>query len=148
MRQVTQEGIDLIKYFEGFEEEVYLDAVGLPTIGYGHLLTKQELAEGTFTNGISKIEAEYLLSKDVHFAERAVLRLIRVPLSNGQFDALVSFTFNLGSGSLQRSTLRRKLNREEYYAIPNELMRWVNAGGRRLKGLVRRRQAESDLFLS
>jgi lysozyme len=147
MRQITSVGLNLIKQFEGFEGEVYLDAVGLPTIGYGHLLTKQELADGTFENGISRLEAEHLLRKDVRFAERAVLRLIRVPLLDGQFDALVSFTFNLGSGSLQRSTLRRKLNRYEYDAIPNELMRWVNAGGRKLKGLVRRRRAEAILFL-
>lgn len=106
------------------------------------------MENGTFTEGITKLEAERLLRKDVCFAERAVLRLIKVPLSDGQFDALVSFTFNLGSGSLQRSTLRRKLNRAEYDSIPNELMRWVNAGGRRLKGLVRRRAAEAELFLS
>lgn len=148
MRQITSVGLNLIKQFEGFEGEVYLDAAGLPTIGYGHLLTKQELADGTFENGISKLEAEDLLRKDVRFAEKAVLRLIKVPLSDGQFDALVSFTFNLGSGSLQRSTLRRKLNRGEYDAIPNELMRWVNAGGRRLRGLVRRRQAETIMFCS
>ena len=140
--------IDLIKHFEGFSETVYVCPANLPTIGYGHLLTKQELENGTFTEGITKLEAERLLRKDVCFAERAVLRLIKVPLSDGQFDALVSFTFNLGSGSLQRSTLRRKLNRAEYDSIPNELMRWVNAGGRRLKGLVRRRAAEAELFLS
>lgn len=147
MRNITQKGIDLIKYFEGFSKTVYVCPANLPTIGYGHLLTKQELADGTFQNGITKLEGERLLRKDVGFAERAVLRLVRVPLSDGQFDALVSFTFNLGSGSLQRSALRRKLNRGEYYAIPNELMRWVNAGGRRLNGLVKRREAEANLFM-
>ena len=84
-----------------------------------------------------------LLSALLIIAERAVLRLIKVPLTDGQFDALVSFTFNLGSGALQRSTLRRKVNREEHEEVPAEFMRWVWAGGRKLKGLVRRREAES-----
>ena len=79
-------------------------------------------------------------------AERAVLRLIKVPLTDGQFDALVSFTFNLGSGALQRSTLRRKVNREEHEEVPAEFLRWVWAGGRKLRGLVRRRAAESVLY--
>ena len=77
-----------------------------------------------------------------------MLRLITAPLSNGQFDALVSFTFNLGAGALQRSTLRRKVNREEHADVPAELMKWVWAGGRKLKGLVKRRQAEASLYQS
>jgi lysozyme len=67
-------------------------------------------------------------------------------LTNGQFDALVSFTYNLGGGALQRSTLRRKINREEHGEVPEQFMRWVWAGGRKLKGLVRRRAAESELY--
>ena len=81
-------------------------------------------------------------------AVRQVLRLIRVPLADGPFDALVSFAVNLGSGALQRSTLRRKVNREEHAAVPAEFRRWVWAGGRRLKGLVRRRGAEAELYAS
>ena len=79
-------------------------------------------------------------------AERAVLRLIRVPLEDGRFDALSSFTFNLGTGALQRSTLRRKVSREEHDAVPAEFRRWVWAGGRKLKGLIRRREAEAALY--
>lgn len=79
-------------------------------------------------------------------AERAVLRLISVPLTDGQFDALVSFTFNLGAGALQRSTLRRKVNREEHEDVPAEFLRWVWAGGRKLNGLIRRRRAEATLY--
>ena len=75
-----------------------------------------------------------------------MLRLIRVPLEDGQFDALSSFAFNLGGGALQRSTLRRKVNREEHDAVPDEFRRWVWAGGRKLKGLVRRRAAEAALY--
>jgi len=76
----------------------------------------------------------------------AVLRLIDVPLTDGQYDALVSFTFNLGAGALQRSTLRRKANREQHVEVPKQLMRWVWAGGRKLKGLIRRREAEALIY--
>ena len=94
-----------------------------------------------FVDGIDEATAEELLRRDVETAERAVLPLIRVPLEDGRFDALGSFAFNLGAGALQRSTLRRKVNREEHAAVPHEFRRWVWAGGRRLKGLVRRRPA-------
>ena len=140
MRHVTQEGLSLIKRFEGFSPTIYLDAAGLPTIGYGHLLLPGE-AE-MFRRGISHEAAIALLIKDEEAAERSVLRLITVPLTNGQFDALVSFTFNLGGGALQRSTLRRKVNREEHDDVPAEFLRWVWAGGKKLRGLVRRREAE------
>ncbi len=146
MRHITQEGLNLIKHFEGFEPEIYLDAAGLPTIGYGHLIRPGE--HKMFENGITESAAEALLAKDVWSAERSVLRLIGVPLTDGQYDALVSFTFNLGGGALQRSTLRRKVNREEHNEVPEQLMRWVWAGGRRLRGLMRRRKAEAVLYLS
>lgn len=146
MRSITRQGLELIKRFEGFEPEIYLDAAGLPTIGYGHLLRPGE-AE-MFAGGISYEAATALLIKDVLSAERAVLRLIQVPLTDGQFDALVSFTFNLGSGALQRSTLRRKVNREEHADVPEQLMRWVWAGGRKLKGLIQRREFEVQFYKS
>ena len=92
--------------------------------------------------------AEELLRRDVETAERAVLRLIRVPLEDGRFDALSSFAFNLGSGALQRSTLRRKVNRGEHDAVPAEFGRWVWAGGRKRRGLMRRREAEAALYMS
>lgn len=87
------------------------------------------------------------MRQDAVIAERAVLRLISVPLTDGQFDALVSFTYNLGGGALQRSTLRRKINREEHAEVPEQFMRWVWAGGRKLKGLVRRRQEEVNQYI-
>lgn len=87
-----------------------------------------------------------LLRNDVAVAERAVLRLISVPVTQGQFDALVSFIFNLGAGALQRSTLRPKVNREEHADVPAELGKWVWAGGRKLRGLISRRSAESRLY--
>ncbi len=97
-------------------------------------------------DGISREEAEELLKRDVLWAEKGVLRLINVPLTDGQFDALVSFTFNLGTGALQRSTLRRKVNREEHDRVPKEFIRWVWASGRRQAGLVRRRNNEARLY--
>jgi len=144
MRHITQHGLNLIKQFEGFSSHIYLDAAGLPTIGYGHLLHVGE-AE-MFKNGITESVAQALLIKDVLRAEQAVLRLITVPLTNGQFDALVSFTFNLGAGALQRSTLRRKVNLEEHADVPTEFLRWVWAGGKKLVGLAKRRKAEVTYY--
>lgn len=143
-RHITQQGLDLIKKWEGFERHVYLDVAGYPTIGYGHLIKKGE----SWPNGITEAAAEKLLAKDVQIAERAVIRYISVPLSDSQFNALVSFTFNLGAGALQRSTLRRVLNRGNYAEVPRQLMRWVNAGGRRVRGLVLRRKEEGSIFAS
>lgn len=144
MRHITQNGIDLIKRFEGFSAKVYICPAGYPTIGYGHVVKPYE----DFSVGIDEAQAEELLRQDAVIAERAVLRLISVPLTDGQFDALVSFTYNLGGGALQRSTLRRKINREEHAEVPEQFMRWVWAGGRKLKGLVRRRKAEISLYNS
>ena len=141
MRHITQDGIDLIKRFEGFSSTVYICPAGYPTIGYGHLVRDNETFEE-----ISQEEAEALLRIDVESAERAVLRLIKVPLTDGQFDALVSFTYNLGSGALQCSTLRRKVNRQAHSEVPTQLVRWVWAGGRKLNGLIRRRAVEAKLY--
>lgn len=142
-RAINAAGLALIKRFEGFSPTVYADAAGLATIGYGHLLR-----EGETWERISKPQAEALLRQDVAVAERAVCRFIHVPLHNNQFAALVSFTFNLGAGALQRSTLRQKINREEHAAVPEELRRWVWAGGQRQRGLQRRREAEIALYCS
>ncbi len=146
MRHITQEGLDLIKRFEGFSPTIYICPAGYPTIGYGHVVRDDE--RDRFANGIDEQEAEDLLQRDVRWAEQGVLRLVNVPLTDGQFDALVSFTFNLGTGALQRSTLRRKVNREEHDQVPQEFMRWVWAGGRRLKGLILRRTAECICYTS
>lgn len=89
-----------------------------------------------------------LLAQDVVRAENAVLRLIRVPLTNGQFDALVSFAFNIGAGALQRSTLRRKVNNEDHHDASTEFRKWVWAGGKKLNGLVKRRKAEAAMYIA
>lgn len=141
MRHITEIGLNLIKRFEGFSPTVYTCPAGYPTVGYGHLVRPDERER--FRDGVSEVWAGELLKHDVRAAEAGVLRLIAVPLTDGQFDALVSFTFNLGAGALQRSALRRVVNRGVHEEVAGQLSRWVMAGGRRLPGLVRRRNAES-----
>jgi GH24 family phage-related lysozyme (muramidase) len=146
MRNISKTGLDVIKRFEGFSPTVYICPAGYPTIGYGHLVKPHERER--FARGITAEQAETLLRQDVQTAERAVLRLITVPLTDGQFDALVSFTFNLGAGALQRSTLRRRVNCGDHAAVPAEFGKWVWAGGRKLQGLVRRRGEETSIYTS
>ena len=146
MRHITANGLELIKSFEGFSPSIYLDSAELPTIGYGHLIKSNE--KDLFRAGITKSKAEELLKADIITAEKTVVRLITVSLNDNQFDALVSFTFNLGAGVLQRSTLRQKINRQEYTQASEEFLRWVYANGRKIPGLIRRRKAEAELYLA
>lgn len=140
-------GRALIKEFEGFSPEPYLCPAGLPTIGYGSLFD-DGVRVTMGHRAISEDEAEALLAADLKTAESGVSRLVSVPLAQNQFDALVSFAYNLGAASLMSSTLLRKLNAGDYNDAADELPRWVYAGGRVLPGLVRRRNAEQRLFLS
>jgi lysozyme len=146
MRHTTEQGLALIKRFEGFSPTPYLCPAGWWTIGWGaiHGLDGQPVT--AVTPPVTEAESETLLRRDVTVAERAVLRLIMVPLSDGRFDALTSFAFNLGGGALQRSTLRRKVNREEHAEVPDEFRKWVWGGGRKLPGLIRRREAEAIVY--
>ena len=146
MRHITENGLKLIEQFEGFSSKIYLDSASLPTIGYGHLITPAE--KHLFKNGITEAESMSLLKQDVAIAENAVARLVNTHLNNYQFDALVSFTFNLGSGALQRSTLRAKINREEHAEVPAEFLRWVYANGKKVAGLIKRRKIEANLYES
>ena len=111
------------------------------TIGFGHVIK-----HGEELTSLTEKQALQLLEADLSHAASAVARLIRVPLSQNKFDALVSFTFNLGAGSLQRSTLRRCVNRQEHGQVPRQFLRWVRAGGKILPGLVRRRVAEGVIY--
>lgn len=141
--KTSADGLALIQRFEGFSATPYRCPAGWWTIGYGHVIRPEEWEKlCRVDQGI----AHWLLAQDVVAAERAVVRYIRVALTQGQFDALVSFTFNLGAGALQRSRLRRVINRQEHEAVPNELMRWVWAAGRKLPGLIRRRGAEGERY--
>ncbi len=128
--------------------EPYHDPVGFPTIGYGHLLSREPWAPLIRWSAITKTEADALLDQDMRLAAGAVLRLIDVALTEGQFAALTDFTFNVGAGNLQLSTLRRAINREEFAEAPRQFRRWVFARGVKLPGLVRRREDEIALWLS
>ncbi len=141
--KISDNALEVICRYEGFMSVPYICAGGHKTIGYGHVIKWRE----RFPNPITKEEALVILREDVRIAENAVLKLIKRPLTQGQFDALVSFTFNLGSGALQRSTLRRVIQRGEYSKVPHEFRKWVYAGGKKLRGLLRRREAEIRLFL-
>ena len=141
--KTSQKGIDLIKRFEGVVLKVYKDAVGLPTIGYGHLIKKGEV----FTT-LTQQQAEELLAKDLKQFEEGISTSVKVALTQNQFDALVSFAFNLGMGNVNSSTLLRKLNAGDIQGAANEFVRWNKAGGKTLAGLTRRRLAEKELFLS
>jgi len=144
MRHITLKGLNLIKQFEGYSRTVYLCPAGHPTVGYGHVIKPEE----DFSDGVNTGQAEDLLRQDVIMAEQAVLRLTDTPLTDGQFDALVSFTYNLGVTAFQRSTLRTKVNRGEHTQVPEQFLRWVWAGGYKLRGLVLRREAEVNRYCS
>jgi lysozyme len=146
MRNITEKGLDLIKLFEGFSPTMYRCPAGYRTIGYGHLVKVIESYK--FYNGISIDYADELLRDDLQTAQRGVFKWINVPLTDGQYDALVSFTFNLGSGALQASTLRKVINRYDYESVPKQFRRWVYARGRKLNGLIRRRESEINLYNS
>ena len=135
-------GMELLKRSEGFRNRVYLDVAGFPTIGYGHRL----LHPASFSNGIAEPQAADILASDVRDAEQAVQRLVKVPLTQGQFDALVDFCFNLGSGKLATSTLLKILNRRRYDDAVEQLLLWDHAGGQESAGLKARRQAEAELW--
>jgi len=134
------EGIALIRYFEGCRLDAYLCPAGVWTIGYGHT---KGVKEG---DTIDQEAAEAFLIEDLEEFEGYITEMVEVPLSQSQFDALVSWTFNLGPGNLERSTLLAKLNQGEYTDVPFEIKRWTRAGGVILPGLVKRRNAEAALF--
>tara|TARA_R110001592_G_scaffold225253_1_gene481024 strand:- start:959 stop:1405 length:447 start_codon:yes stop_codon:yes gene_type:complete len=148
MRNMTDEGLDLIKLYEGYSSSSYLCPALHWTIGYGAIwgLDGKRVTEDH--PDIDEEQANQLLKRDVRNSEVAVLRQIKVTLDDGQFDALCSFVFNLGSGSLQSSTLKRKINRGDYIGAADEFPRWVYAGGRKLKGLIKRRNHERLMFLT
>ncbi|MGA7255424.1 MAG: lysozyme [Terracidiphilus sp.] len=130
--------------FEGFRPSTYLDSVGLPTIGYGHKLLPGE----SFSVGITQAEAQALLTRDVAAAGQAVARFVRRPLTQGQFDALVDFVYNLGAARLASSTLLREVNDGNLGAAALEFHKWDHCGGQENSGLKARRQAEMRLFLA
>lgn len=141
--KTSDRGIEFIKEREGFRAEAYLCPSGVPTIGYGH--TSGVIDGQTCTEA----QAEEWLREDLAAAERAVTEAAGEGLSQCRFDALVSFTFNVGTAALRRSTLLRKVKADPSDpSIRDEFGRWVHGGGRVLPGLVARRKAEADLYFS
>ena len=138
--KISQEGISLIKKFEGCKLESYLCAANVPTIGYG---STKGIEMGM---NISQERAEELLLQDLEVYEDAVNKAVELPLHQHQFDALVSWTFNLGGANLNASTMLKVLNTGAYEDVPHQIKRWNKAGGKVLEGLTRRRLAESLLF--
>jgi lysozyme len=140
--KLSAAGLELIKRSEGFRGKTYLDVAKLATIGYGHRLLLHE----SFPDGITEAEAAAILAEDVGLAEQAVERLVRVALTQGQFDALTDFCFNLGSGRLASSTLLKELNSGSYEAAREQLLRWDFSAGAANTGLKARREAEFQLW--
>ncbi len=140
--KISQEGLSLIKQCEGFSGRVYLDIAGFPTIGYGHRMTRAD----KYPNGITEEQAEVILQCDVLEAEEDVTRLVKVPLTQGQFDALVDFTFNLGAGRLAASTLLADLNAGQYAKAAAQLLLWDHSGAKEVEALKARREADFNLW--
>ena len=138
--KISQEGISLIKKFEGCEYNAYKCAADVLTIGYGHT---KDVKEGDL---VTQQEAENLLTKDLEEFEESVIDAVEMPMSQHQFDALVSWTFNLGPSNLNSSTMLKVLNKGDYEDVPAQIKRWNKAGGKVLEGLTRRREAEALLF--
>lgn len=140
--EISQVGLDLIKKYESFSAKEYLCPAGYRTIGYGHVILPSEKF------GILNLkEAEVLLKKDVLVATRWINKRVEVPIGQNQFDALCSFVFNVGVGNFTESTLLKRLNQCNYLEAAKEFDKWVFAKGKKLNGLVKRRQEEKELFL-
>lgn len=143
--RISERGINFIKFYEQFVDHVYICPAGYPTIGYGHLVRKGE-TWGTITQE----EGDALLGRDLTSYEAGVAQLLKgYILTQGQYDALVSFAFNVGLGALASSTLLRKIKRGDIIGASGEFQKWCY-GGRPLKkisGLLKRRLRESAIFM-
>jgi lysozyme len=142
--QASDTAYAVIQHFEGYSPFVYKDAAGLDTIGFGHLI--QPGHENTFPVPLLPEEAQKLLAQDVRYSVKSVNRLIKIPVRQHNADALISFTFNLGPGALSKSTLLKRVNAGRHDQVPDEIRKWVYAGGKKLRGLEIRREAEAALY--
>ncbi len=141
--KTSEAGLAFVAQEEGTVLHVYKDPVGIPTIGVGHVVRPGE----SFPNGITKQQALEILAKDIGIAEHAVNTGVKVPISQNQFDAMVSFTFNCGGGAFKSSGLLARLNEGKYEAAADEFLKWVRASGQVLPGLVARRKRERAMFM-
>ena len=142
MQHISEKGLKLIKYYEGLRLKAYKCPAGVWTIGYGHT---QNVKPG---DKISEEEATELLLKDVYNCEGVISRLVTKTLTQGQFDACVCIIFNIGAANFQRSTLLRKINQGDFEGAAQQFGRWVYAKKKKQPGLVARREAEKNLFIS
>lgn len=142
-RKINEAGLSLIKRFEGLELKSYHCSAGKLTIGYGHVIMplEKQYAE------ITEEKAEEILKFDLNRFEDIVNQLVKVKLNDNQFSSLVALVFNIGGGNFKSSTLLKLLNEEKYLDIPTEFLKWRMAGGKVLKGLIKRRLAEASLFM-
>lgn len=139
---ISENGIQFIKDFEGVRLKAYDDGIGVATIGVGHI-------KGVKMGDVATMEqVDQWLREDLQESEEAVDRYVAHPINQNQFDALVSFVFNLGAGAFKGSTLLKKLNAGAIDEAADEFLRWTRGGGKVMPGLVRRREAERKLFLS
>jgi len=138
--KISQDGLKLIKKFEGCELKSYQDSVGVWTIGYGHTKGVEEGQE------ISQDEAEEMLASELDEYEGYINDMVECDLEQHQFDALVAWVYNLGPTNLRSSTMLKRLNSNDLDDVPNQIKRWDKAGGKVLAGLVRRREAEALMF--
>ena len=153
--KVSENGKKKLAEWEGVELNVYRDVAGLPTIGVGHLLTKDELSSGKITlngapvkyaTGMTQQQVMDLLAQDLAKFEKTVNECVTVSLNQNQFDSLVAFSFNVGPDAFKSSTLLKVLNQKQFADVPNQLRRWVHSGGQVSKGLINRREKEIELW--
>ena len=145
--KTSNKGKAIIKQYEGFRAKPYLCPAGVPTIGYGATYYTDGRKVTLRDAPISEAGADKLLDKMLGKYEDAVNRYVQVPINQNQFDALVSFCYNLGQEALRTSTLLKKLNNKDYNGAADAFLNWVYAGGKKLQGLVNRRTDERKLFL-
>lgn len=141
--KTSQKGIDLIKHFEGCRLKAYRDIIGVWTIGYGH--TGLDVSPNLVIN---QEQAESLLKKDLVNFEENLSKMITTELNQNQFDAIMDFTYNVGLGNFQRSTLCKKINERNFKAATDQFERWSRAGGNVIPNLIKRRTKEKELFTS
>jgi lysozyme len=147
MKLIGKAGLDLIKSFEGLRLKPYLDSVKIPTIGYGTIVYPNGQKVTMNDPEITGTQAEQYLEHEVNEKTAAVNQFVTAQINQNQFDALVSFSYNVGSGALGKSTLLKMLNAGNTSGAAEEFLRWNKAGGQVIAGLTRRRQAERSLFL-
>lgn len=145
---MSNNGLQLIKSFEGFRSNPYLDSAGIPTIGFGTIMYPNGLRVTIDDLDITEDQAEQYLSYQILQKTAGVDGMVTGAVNQNQFDALVSFAYNLGLGALRGSTLLRLVNQDDFGDASNEFLRWTHAGGMVVSGLVRRRTAEQQLFIT